>query len=141
MDLPDLQRGVITILHVDDDDDIRSIAAMALGLASWPRLFQFASGQEAIEAVESIKPDVLLLDVMMPGLSGEDTWQIIQQLPKMRAIPTIFMTARAENSYGLKLVDMGAIGVITKPFDPLTLADQIVTLLKATDAVGNSSIH
>ena len=114
-----------TILHVDDDEDILEIARMALELVDSFALHQFQRGRDAIAAAPGIRPDILLLDVMMPDMTGPDVWAEMQQLDGMADVPTIFMTAKAEDNTSQELVGRGALAVITKPFDPMTLGAEI----------------
>ena len=109
------------IFHVDDDEDILDITLMSLEIVDSFTVRQFSSGQKALDAVTSIAPDLLLLDVMMPSMTGPDLWEAIKKLPGCENIPTIFMTAKAENSLSQELIELGALAVITKPFDPMTL--------------------
>ena len=113
------------ILHVDDDGDIREIARMALELVAQMTVHQCSSGKEALEQAEGFQPDLFLLDVMMPEMSGEETWRKLLEIPALAGVPAIFMTAKAEASISRDLRQAGAIAVITKPFDPMTLGDQI----------------
>lgn len=131
----------ITVLQVDDDEDILAIAELALTLVDWCDLHQVASGQQALEVIENVKPDLLLLDAMMPGLSGEETWARIKEKPGFSHIPTIFMTAKAEGSYGKELEKKGALGVITKPFDPISLGDNILDLIQKRKNLENAGFH
>ncbi|WP_152474190.1 response regulator [Roseovarius sp. THAF9] len=119
------QQPLQTILHVDDDEDIRVIIHMALETVGSFDVQQFATGQGAVEAAVSVKPQMLLLDVMMPDMSGEDVWRAITAKPGFADIPTIFLTAKAEDSFSKQLRDKGALAVITKPVDPMTLSSQI----------------
>ncbi|UWQ97470.1 response regulator [Rhodobacteraceae bacterium M385] len=115
-----------TILHVDDDFDIRDIVQMSLSLDDSLTLHQCSSGNEALDYLQADLPDLLLLDVMMPGMTGPELWAKVKELPGAYAnIPTIFMTAKAEDSLSKELLEQGAIGVITKPFDPMSLGDDI----------------
>ncbi|WP_172982800.1 response regulator [Roseovarius bejariae] len=114
-----------TILHVDDDVDIRVIIQMALETVGSFEVHQFATGQEAVDAVETVQPQMLLLDMMMPDMSGEDVWRKISEQPAGGNLPTIFLTAKAEDSLSQELLRKGALAVITKPVDPMTLATRI----------------
>jgi len=114
-----------TILHVDDDEDILEIARMALEMVDSFTLHQFNSGPDALEKIEGVAPQLLLLDVMMPGMTGPDLWAKVKALPGYAETPTIFMTAKAEDSLSQELLETGALAVITKPFDPMTLGAQI----------------
>ncbi len=113
------------VLHVDDDEDIRAISKMTLELVGHFEVTQCESGQEAIEIAQSARPQLFLLDVMMPVMGGEETWRRLSALPGLEKVPTIFMTAKAENEFSRKLMDQGALAVITKPFDPAELCQSI----------------
>jgi CheY-like chemotaxis protein len=114
-----------TILHVDDDDDILEIARMALEMVDSFTVHQFNNGSAALENINALAPDLLLLDIMMPGMTGPDLWEQIKARPDCPEIPTIFMTAKAEDSLSQDLLNTGALAVITKPFDPMSLGAQI----------------
>ncbi|MGK7653627.1 response regulator [Roseovarius sp. B08] len=114
-----------TILHVDDDDDIRVIIKMALETVGSFEVHQFSSGQAAVSSAAAVSPQMLLLDVMMPDMSGEDVWRAVTAQPGLDDIPTVFLTAKAEDSFSKQLRDKGALSVITKPVDPMMLATQI----------------
>lgn len=115
----------ITILHVDDDEDIRAITELSLSLGPGFVLHQCASGPEAIKMAPKINPDVFLLDMMMPGMNGEETWERLKNDVGMHDIPAIFMSARAEEEFAKHMIEIGATGIITKPFDPMTLGQEI----------------
>jgi CheY-like chemotaxis protein len=122
----------LRILHVEDDPDILEISRIALETIGGHEVHQFSGGAEAIGNAAAIAPDVFLLDVMMPGMSGEQTLAALRQLPECRTIPAIFMTAKAQENEVTKLRAAGAIDVIVKPFDPMALAAQIEALLAAS---------
>lgn len=113
------------ILHVDDDDDIRMIVEIALSMGDDFELKQCSNGQSAIAAAREFRPDLLLLDVMMPEMSGQDLRAEIAALPGLEDVATIFVTAKAEDCFTRELRSDGALDVITKPFDPMTLAGEI----------------
>jgi CheY-like chemotaxis protein len=121
---------MIKILHAEDDADIREIAAMALSLSGEFELVQSASGEAALNEIETFVPDVLLLDMMMPGMTGCEVLEKIREKPMLKAIPAIFMTARAQNSEIECLHACGAVAVISKPFDPMSLGGQIMEILQ-----------
>jgi len=122
------------ILHVDDDDDIRTIAKMTLELVGQYHVDQFASGPEALEQAQACAPQLFLLDVMMPEMSGEETWRRLSVLPGLEHVPTIFMTAKAETQFSKSLIEQGALAVITKPFDPGELCAQLESVWQGRDA-------
>lgn len=113
------------VVHVEDDPDIRAIAKLALVTVGGLEITQCASGAECLAAIEERIPDLLLLDVMMPDLDGPETLRRLRTLPGMSDIPAVFMTAKAQPEEISGYQALGAIGVIPKPFDPLTLADQV----------------
>lgn len=113
------------ILHVDDEEDIRFIVQITLEIARGYEIKSCATGKEAIEVARSFKPQLLLLDFMMPELDGEETWKGIAALDGLDGIPAIFMTAKAERSNTDRLMAAGAEAVITKPFETNDLADMI----------------
>lgn len=118
-----------TLLVIDDDDDIREIAQLALELgASWTVLTA-ASGLEGVTAAAAGHPDAILLDVMMPGVDGPATFELLQRGEMTRAIPVVFLTAKSRPAERERLLGLGASGVLAKPFDPMTLSEQVATLL------------
>jgi CheY-like chemotaxis protein len=123
----------IRILCVDDDPDIRTIAVMALGLDPVMEVRSASSGVEALAmlAEPAWQPDVVLLDVMMPGMDGPAVLATIRSKSDTIALPVIFMTARARKADVDAYRDLGAIGVIVKPFDPLALAREVRALIGA----------
>jgi len=121
-----------TILYAEDDPDIRAIAELALGTVGGFQLVPCNGGQEALEALETTRPDLILLDVMMPGMDGPETFRAIRRLENRADIPVVFMTAKVQPDEVKDYLDMGALGVIAKPFDPMTLADQVRALWEQT---------
>jgi len=114
------------VLHVDDEPDIREVAAMSLELDETMSLTSAASGAEALALLEAgCRPDVILLDVMMPELDGPGTLARLRRLPGHETTPVIFMTARAQSSELSRYIGLGAVGVIVKPFDPMSLAASV----------------
>lgn len=105
------------ILHVDDDEDIRALTKMALELVGHYQVEQFASGEEALRAADTLSPQLFLLDYMMPGMSGEELWQRLTAVPGLEEVPVVFITAKSERDFAEGLVDHGALSVIVKPFE------------------------
>ena len=118
-----------TLLVVDDDDDIREIAQLTLELGAPWRVLTAPSGLDAIEIARASLPDAILLDVMMPGLDGPGTFDRLRNDERTRDIPVIFLTAKAREVDRQRLMDLGVTGVLAKPFDPMTLPQQIAALL------------
>lgn len=114
------------VLHVDDEPDIREVAALSLELDGDMSLTSAASGGEALDLLRGdLRPDVILLDVMMPELDGPGTLERLRELPGHERTPVIFMTARAQTSELSRYIALGAVGVIVKPFDPMSLAASV----------------
>lgn len=117
------------VLLVDDDQNIRTLAQMGLeGLTDW-KVELAASGAEAIRKASALKPDLIILDVMMPGMDGPTTLGELRKVDSLTGIPVIFMTAKAQTHEVELYQKMGARGIITKPFDPMTLPDDIQGIL------------
>jgi len=116
--MPKLSR----VMCVEDDPDIRMLIELSLVTVGQLSVLCCASGSEALASVTAFAPDLVLLDVMMPGLSGQETLQALRQLPIMRGVPVVFMTAKAMPAEVEQLLLHGAAGLIIKPFDPMTLA-------------------
>lgn len=115
----------IRILHVDDEQDIREVVEMSLGLDPAFTTRNCGSGQEALAAAAEWRPDFILLDVMMPGMDGPATLAQLRGDARTANIPVIFMTARAQAREVDHFRGLGAIGVIAKPFDPMALAASV----------------
>jgi len=117
---------MLNVLHVDDEADIREVAALALEMDPEITVRSASSGREALDLLGSgYAPDAILLDVMMPGLDGPGTLEQLRTLPGHAATPVIFMTARAQSHELGRFLSLGAIAVIIKPFDPMTLGRQM----------------
>ncbi len=120
------------ILHVDDDEGIRALTELAFSLRGEATVRSTASGAEAISALEAgCRPDVILLDVMMPDLDGPGVLAKLRELPGHERTPVIFMTAQTQKHELDRLIALGGAGVIIKPFDPLALPGQVRDLLRA----------
>ena len=122
---PDFQR----ILFVEDDPDIQLVAKMALETVGGFRVLACSSGAEALARCEELAPDLILLDVMMPGMDGPTTLAALRQIPSLRDVPVVFMTARVQAQEVFNYRQLGAVAVIAKPFDPMTLSDQVQDIL------------
>jgi two-component system OmpR family response regulator len=113
------------LLYVDDDPDIQIIASMALIEIGGLDLLMCSSGAEALTRYAGYAPQLLLLDVMMPGMDGPATLDALRRLPGWADTPAVFVTAKVRNQERQRYLDLGAVEVIPKPFDPMTLADQL----------------
>jgi len=118
-------RELKLILYVEDDPDIQMVAQMALEVVGGLVLRSCSSGQEALAAVAACEPDLILLDVMMPGMDGPTTLAELRKLPATAATPVIFMTAKVQAAEVAHYKSLGALGVVAKPFDPMLLAQQV----------------
>ena len=117
------------ILIIDDEDDIREVAALSLeSVAGW-EIITARSGAEGIEKAKEEKPDAILMDVMMPAMDGPTTFREMQKVPEISAIPVILLTAKVQGVDQRRFAGLGVTAVLFKPFDPLTLADQMSTAL------------
>jgi CheY-like chemotaxis protein len=120
----------IRILHVDDESDIREVVELSLGLDPDFVLQNCGSGKEALAAAAGWQPDLILLDVMMPVMDGPATLVQLRDNARTASIPVIFMTARAQAREVDRFRSLGAVGVIPKPFDPMTLAASVRSYLQ-----------
>ncbi len=116
------------VLIVDDDPDIRRIGALCLERVAGWEVVQAASGSECLERMDP-DFDVILLDVMMPGMDGPTTLDALGRRASTREVPVIFMTARVQLDEVEEYLEMGAQGVIAKPFDPMGLAAEVDSIL------------
>ncbi len=118
------------VLIIDDEEDIRSVASMSLGILGGIEVVEADSGAAGVEKAAAEKPDVILLDAMMPEMDGPATLRALRENPETAPIPVVFLTAKAIRAELDKLKDMGVAGVLTKPFDPTTLASQVRGILE-----------
>jgi len=123
--------STIRILHVDDEPDIREIVDLSLGLNPDFQVRSCASGDEALTAAVEWSPSLILLDVMMPRMDGPTTLSHLRKNPRTSGVPVLFMTARAQPREVEQFIALGAQGVISKPFDPMTLAFTVRNHLEA----------
>ncbi len=113
------------ILYVEDDPDIQAVAQLALEAVGGYRVHLCSSGHQALQEAAAFQPQLLLLDVMMPGLDGPATLQALRRQPALQSVPAVFMTAKAQAHETDYFLSLGAAAVITKPFDPMTLAQEV----------------
>lgn len=120
-----MTKPLTRILYVEDEPDIRMVAQMALEAVGGFTVIACASGQEALDAAPGAGADLLLLDVMMPGMDGPSTLKGLRALPATADTPVIFMTAKVQAAEVAVYKGLGAMEVIPKPFDPMELSTQI----------------
>lgn len=116
------------ILYVEDEPDIQAVAQIALEAVGGLTLKACSSGEEALAEAIAFAPDLLLLDVMMPNMDGPTTLLELRKLPALANTPVMFMTAKVQPQEIEYFKSLGAIEVVAKPFDPMTLAEQIKTI-------------
>lgn len=120
-----MSKTLARILYVEDEPDIRMVAQMALEAVGGFTVIACPSGSEALAAAPTAQADLLLLDVMMPGMDGPSTLKALRALPATAGTPVIFMTAKVQAAEVAQYRELGAIDVIHKPFDPMELSAQI----------------
>ncbi|MDI1444441.1 response regulator [Polyangium sp. 6x1] len=126
---------VSKVLLVDDEPHIRRIGELSLkGVGKW-KVVLASSGLEALDIAARESPDVILLDVMMPGMDGQETLLELRAREATAAIPIIFMTAKVQKHEVDRYRALGAAGVIPKPFDPMALPGQILDILASYAAL------
>lgn len=118
------------VLIIDDDADIRSIVRLSLSRLGGMAVVEAASGAEGVRKARDEKPDVILLDMMMPAMDGSATLAALRSQPATATTPVIFLTAKAMRTETDRLMALGATGVLIKPFDPRTLSTDVRALIK-----------
>lgn len=124
----------IHILIVDDEDDIREVAALSLQAVGGWRVTSASGGEAAIALARTEQPDAILLDVMMPDVDGPTTVTRLQADARTRDIPVILLTAKVQGADRRLFAALGVAGTLSKPFDPMTLNDQIAAILAGKDS-------
>jgi two-component system, OmpR family, response regulator len=114
-----------TILYVEDDPDIREVVTMALEVVGGYQVSVASSGRDALRHLATSTPDLILLDVMMPGMDGPTTLGELRARPELAGTPVVFITAKVQAAEIEYFKSLGAVDVIAKPFDPVALAGQV----------------
>jgi CheY-like chemotaxis protein len=117
------------ILIIDDEDDIREVAALTLEATAGWRVSTADSGSAGIAKAISEQPEAILMDVMMPGKDGPTTFREMQEMPDISHIPVLLLTAKVQGVDQRRFANLGVAAVLFKPFNPLTLAQQIAEVL------------
>ncbi|WP_448207142.1 response regulator [Azospirillum sp. sgz302134] len=120
-----MQRPLRTILLVEDDPDIQEIARLSLETFGGFTVALCSSGGEAVEKAPAIRPDLILLDFMMPGMDGAETLAALRARESLADVPVVFMSAKARPDEVRGFKQLGAVDVITKPFDAVALSDRV----------------
>ncbi len=124
------------VLLVDDDEDIRVIGEMALTEVGGLTTVMAGSGEQAVAMADAEQPDVILLDVMMPGMDGPTTFRRLREQPSTANIPVVFVTAKIQRHEVQRYMELGAIGVIGKPFDPMGLPQELLGIVQRARGEG-----
>ena len=132
MTLPPLTR----ILYVEDDPGIQAVVRIALERKGGFTVELCDGGQKAIEVAPGFAPDLILLDVMMPGMDGISTCKALRAIPQTAATPVVFVTAKIQPYEIKRYHELGAMDVIRKPFDPMTLSETITDIWARHHAIG-----
>jgi CheY-like chemotaxis protein len=117
------------VLVVDDEELIREVVEVSLASVGGWEVLTASSGEEGLGKAAAAQPDAILLDVMMPGLDGPGTLARLAADPATASIPVVFLSAKVRQSEQQQWVDLGAAGVLVKPFDPMLLATQVAEVL------------
>lgn len=117
------------ILVIDDEEDIQEVVQLCLKTVGGWEVLTAGSGNEGLAKAEAAQPDAILLDVMMPDIDGIATFQKLQANTATQHIPVILLTAKVQAADQRRFAELGMVGMISKPFDPLNLTSQIAELL------------
>ncbi len=117
------------VLIIDDEQGIRETTQVCLEITGDWEVFTASSGQEGLVVAASSQPDVILLDVMMPDMDGLTTLKKIQSNPEIQHIPVVFLTAKAQPAEQRLFSQLKLAALITKPYDPFTLSDQLTEVI------------
>lgn len=118
------------VLLVEDEQDIRKVAQISLQFRSGWKVVAANDGLEALAAAAAEMPDLILLDCMMPRMDGYETCKKLKLDPQLRNIPVIFLTAKSQESEIRRGMQLGAVGYLIKPFNPMSLAEEIMKILE-----------
>lgn len=127
------------VLLIDDDQDIRTVAEIGLSSVGGFEVLLASGGAEGVATAVRELPELIILDVMMPGVDGPTTLAQLKATDATARIPVIFMTARVQKHELAAYLSLGAIGVIDKPFDPMTLAQQVRDIAEQVAAAGRTA--
>jgi two-component system OmpR family response regulator len=120
-----MKKNLKSIMLVEDEVDIQEVVRLSLKSFGDFNVHICSSGPEAIEKAVIVMPDLIILDMMMPVMDGMATLRLLRMNPQLNKIPVIFMTAKAQTNEMKHYIECGAIGTISKPFDPVKLVEKI----------------
>ena len=113
------------VLYIEDEPDIRIVAEIALRQVGLLNVLTCASGEEAFTVINDFKPQLIILDVMMPGMDGPQILSTLREMAEFKETPVVFITAKVQPDEVEQFKQLGAADVISKPFNPMTLADDV----------------
>ena len=128
------QRSLSRILLVEDDPDIQTVTSLALGTFGGFDVRICGSAQDAVQAAAGFRPDLILMDVMMPGMDGIEALSALRRDPDVGRVPVVFLTARVQPQEVERYRSLGSLAVIAKPFEPSELAARIRDIWEKRDA-------
>ncbi|MBP1853551.1 response regulator [Rhizobium halophytocola] len=134
------QETLHRIILIDDEPDILEIASLCLETVGKIRVSARSSARGIVEFIDRIRPDLILLDVMMPEIDGPTALTHMRADPRFDHIPIVFMTARIQPEEVREYIEMGAIGVVGKPFDPMGISDELKRLWSESRASGSVAL-
>lgn len=118
------------VLYVDDNDAVRGVVEMCLAVSDELSVKTCSSGSEAIDICVDWQPDLVMMDVMMPGIDGITAFKMLRERPETHDINLVFVTARVQKSEIEEYMELGASGVIEKPFTPMEIANQALSFMR-----------
>jgi CheY-like chemotaxis protein len=124
-------RPLSRICYVEDDEDIQKIVRMSLERIGKMTVEVVGDPMQAIETIKAFKPELVMLDWMMPGMDGPTLFRKMKELPEVRELPVVFITAKASQRELDELRALGAVGTISKPFSPRDLPEQLRAIWKS----------
>ena len=125
MNIKGVKMSLNCIMYIEDDPDIQKIVKISLEQVGKFKVIICSSGHEALNMAPNLNPDLLLLDVMLPGMDGISLLKCLRQIPQFANIPVIFMTAKSQVHEVNGYMNLGIADVIIKPFDPMILPQSI----------------
>ena len=125
------------VLLAEDEEDIRKVAQISLQFRGGWEVSLASDGEDCLAKAAQERPDLILLDCMMPKMDGYETCRRLKKDPELRQIPVIFLTARAQETEIRKGLALGAVGYLIKPFNPMSLAAEIREILESKQAASS----
>lgn len=117
------------VLIIDDEDEVRFVIRVSLGRLGGMTVMEAPGGEEGLAIARAERPDLILLDMMMPGLDGPATFEVLRADDQTKSIPVVFLTANALAMPAEQMLALGAKAVILKPFDPMSLAERVAAIM------------